>query len=199
MRRSKRMLVVIAIFMASVMGVAGIGANSYVLAASGKAYVKREIKKIKNKYPDGSTYNHTFEYYDPGMDATIISSGGCNGFVAYVTKRIYGSVFTEWGDYDYKVVGDVSTSSIQKMKKLFKKAKIGDPIVWYTENDCRHMAIFMSCNSKGIRVYEANFGGKNKVRYNHQWDWKYMKSWPKGGAKRVLVEHYRGYNSLGDE
>lgn len=194
---NKRLIVILSICLATIIGVFGIRPPTYVYAATGKAYVKQMIKKINKQYPDGSTFNRTIEYYDPDDDVTY-TYGGCNGFVAYFTQKTFGDVYTQRYSDGYRNKGSVSTSNTRKMKKLFKKAKIGDPIMWYTGGDCRHVAIFMSYSEEGIRVYEANFGGKNKVRYNHLWPWNHMKDWPAGGAKKVTVSHYKKYNKLGD-
>lgn len=163
-------------------------------ATTGKVYVKKQIREIAKKYPDGSKFNRKVEYYDSGMDAMVKVAGGCNGFVAYVTNKIFGEAYSDSEAESYKVLGSASTSNNKKMKKLFKKAKIGDVILWYSKSGRRHMGLFMSYSSKGVKVYEANFGGKNRVRYNHLWPWKKMKTWPTGGASKVLVARYKKYN-----
>ena len=59
----------------------------------------------------------------------------------------------------------------------------------------KHYAIFLSSDINGIYVYEANFGGKNKVKYQNYWKWRNMKSWSHG-AEQVTVWRSRNYNQV---
>lgn len=89
-----------------------------------------------------------------------------------------------------------STKNVTGMRKLFRKAKAGDVVRWRKGYADSHFAIFLSGNAKGVYVYEANFGSRNKVWDKHFWPWSKMRIWPSGGADKVNVYRSKNYNQV---
>ena len=162
-------------------------------SAAKKTIVQQRIEAISKVYPQNSAFN---EWVLAGMIGnTYMEYGGCSGLAAYVTKKVFGISYCK-GSADYTKVGTASTSSNSAMKKLFASAKIGDVIEWTKKGNVSHHAIFLSDNSNGVKIYEANFNGPNQVWYNHQWNWSGMKTWPVGGADKVTVYRAKNYNAV---
>lgn len=161
--------------------------------------VSNRLGQVRKIYKQGSTFNEElFVVYNIKKNRASCYVGGCNGLVAYTTMKVFHSPYAP-GASTYKKVGSTAnTSNASQMKALFKKAKVGDVVVWSngdTRRGQRHAAIFLSSNARGINVYEANFGSKNKVWYNHLWRWENMKSWA-NGAKKVNVFRFYNYNKV---
>ena len=162
-------------------------------SAATKSIVQQRVEAISKVYPQNSAFN---EWVLAGMIGnTYMEYGGCSGLTAYVTKKVFGVCYCRGGD-DFTKVGTASTSNTSAMKKLFSSAKIGDVIEWTKGGKVSHHAIFLSDNSSGVKIYEANFGGPNQVWYNHQWNWSGMKTWPAGGADKVTVFRAKNYNAV---
>jgi len=157
--------------------------------AASKTVVERRIKEIRQLYPQDSAFDEWVRV-QPYLDY-----GGCNGLVAYVTEKIFHDAYYD-GSESFKLVGKAPTSSRSKMRRAFKKAKIGDVIRWSQNGEGSHYAIFLSDSAKGVYVYEANFNGPNQVWYKHLWRWNVMKKWPVDGADEVRVYRAANYDAV---
>ncbi|MDD6653922.1 MAG: hypothetical protein PUH88_00475 [Lachnospiraceae bacterium] len=149
--------------------------------------VSKRISEIKKIYPQGSKMNKwvlgsTLVKQKGEVYCTTIKNGGCNALVTYVTMKIFHNPYVP-SSTGYINIGTASTTSPSSMNVLFKKAKPGDVVRMYNGNDECHFAIFLSRSNSGIKLYEANFGSKNKVWYNHLWKWNNIKSWSHGATK----------------
>ncbi len=156
--------------------------------AKGKSVVTKRIEQIRKEFPNKSKMNEEITVGE-------LTGGGCNALEMYLTLRVFHNCYTPGCD-TYKRIGSVSTGNTNAMKKLFKRAKIGDVVRFRRGGTDAHYAIFLSCDSTGVNLYESNFGGKNVVRYNNHWPWSAMKSWPTGGASKVDVYRAKNYNKV---
>ena len=164
--------------------------------------IEKQIKNISNKYPTGSRFDSRFlvitSITEDGKTIDVEAEcGGCNALVVYVTKQIFRNPFIPYKS-DYINIGTASTASPSEMRELFKRAKVGDVVWWRSGKKDHHVAIFLSSSSDGIYVYESNFGGPNKVWYNHRWLWSNMKS-ASYGASQVTVCRSFNYNEVSNE
>ena len=157
--------------------------------------ISKRLAQVKKDFPQGSRINRwitvpsiTLENGFPTIREW--DTGGCNALVAYATMKIYHNPYVP-GTKSYKKVGTAKTSSTGAIKKLFKKAKKGDVVRWHKGGQEFHFAIYLSKDGSGIKVYEANFGPKNKVWYNHKWPYGKMKAWTHGATQ---VRVYRSKN-----
>lgn len=159
--------------------------------AKGKtqSVVMKRLQAVRKDFPDRSRINSY-------ITVNEFSGGGCNALVMYATLKIFHNAYVPGSDTYRRVGKTTSTKSNRAMRKLFKKAKVGDVVRWRKDYANSHFAIFLSENSKGIYLYEANFGSRNKVWYKHFWAWDKMKSWPKGGANKVNVYRSKNYNKV---
>lgn len=160
--------------------------------AATKTVVERRLAEVREVYPQDSAFDEWVRVTD------WLEYGGCTGLVAYATEKIFHDAYYD-GSQTYIRVGKASTSSSAKMKTLFKKAKVGDVIKWSMNGKGTHYAIFLSDNSSGVYIYEANFGGPNQVWYNHFWKWSVHKEWPAGGADEVFVYRAANYNAVNNK
>lgn len=162
-------------------------------------YVTKRIREVKKEYPQGSKMNKwvlASTLVDKGRDVHYSSAynGGCNALVAYVTMKVFHNPYIPYS-VAYKTIGTAKTSSLSSMKKLFKKAKPGDVVRMYNSKGECHFGIFLSKTGSGIKLYEANFGAKNKVWYNHLWKWRDIRRWSRG-ATRVSVLRSWNYKQV---
>lgn len=149
--------------------------------------VTKQISAIKKVYPQGSRINKwvftsTLVKRNGEVSYSTAYNGGCNALVAYVTLKIFHNPYVP-DSAAYKTIGTAKTTSSAAMNKLFKKAKPGDVVRMFNDRGECHFAIFLSRTGSGIKLYEANFGSKNKVWYNHLWKWGNIKSWSHGATK----------------
>lgn len=149
--------------------------------------VTKKISEIKKVYPQGSRINKwvvapSIVNKNGDVYYSSIYNGGCNALVAYVTMKVFHNPYVPYST-SYKTIGTAKTSSPSAMNKLFKKAKPGDVVRMFNGSGECHFAIFLSKTGSGIKLYEANFGFKNKVWYNHLWKWGNIKSWSHGATK----------------
>lgn len=166
-------------------------------SANSVGVVSARLEEIYKEYPEGSTFDKEVQVSVMKKDGDErqypwdISLGGCNGLVGYVTMKVFHNPFTPETTDSYKKIGKASTVDASGMRKVFLKANLGDVVEWSEH----HYAIFLSSDANGIYVYEANFGGKNKVKYKNYWKWGNMKSWSHG-AEQVIVWRSRNYNQV---
>lgn len=152
-----------------------------------QSVVMQRLQAVRKDFPNQSRIN-------AWITVNGFSGGGCNALVMYTTLKIFHNAYVPSED-TYKQVGKtVSTKSNKAMKRLFENAKPGDVIRWRKGYTDSHFAIFLTGSTKGIYVYEANFGSRNKVWYRHFWAWKNMRKWPKGGASKVNIYRSKNYN-----
>ena len=161
--------------------------------------VNKRLAQVRKDFPQGSRINKMITVpsivnmngFPTYMD---FSNGGCNALVTYATLKIFHNPYVP-GSNSFKKIGTAKTGSTSAMKKLFKKARKGDVIRWHKGSSHHHFAIYLSHNGSGVKVYEANFGPKNKVWYNHTWPYKSMNSWAHG-ASQVSVYRSKNYNKV---
>lgn len=176
-----------------------INSTSVKVSSKSKTIVEKRMDEIVKKYPNHSFFKESVRFVTYKLGNTYIHhAGGCNGFIAYVTRKIFHKAY-RFGTKDYKKIGSASANSDTKMRKLFKKAKCGDVIVWTQKGDSTHYAIFLNNSNDGVYVYEANFGKYNEVWFNHFWSWKVMKDWPGRGADKVSVFRSKNYSAVNNK
>lgn len=161
--------------------------------------VTKRMQEIKKIYPQGSRMNKwvfvsTLVKRDGELRYSSAYNGGCNALVSFVTMKVFHNAYMP-DSAAYKTIGTTKTTSASAMKKLFKKAKPGDVVRMFNGRGECHFGIFLSKTGSGIKLYEANFGSKNKVWYNHLWKWGNIKSWS-GGATRISVLRSRNYKQV---
>lgn len=160
------------------------------------AGVEDRIKAVSGTYPNGSYYNSYEEVVlqKNGIRQSIIGHE-CAGFVMYVTRQVFQDTYYNGSPSYRQVYKTVSTKDTKEMKRLFARAKIGDVIRW-TGSGGRHQAIFLKKSSRGIQVYEANFGNDyNRVWYHHMWNWNNRPLWT-GTSSNVSVFRYKKYAQI---
>lgn len=195
-KRGKRFLRVLIVF-ALALCVASTPISAFEAEAAGQ--ISSRLTQVKKDFPNKSKINKVIwvttvvKSYGSLKDFTA-GNEGCNALVAYATMKIFHNPYIPDAS-GYKKIGTAKTSSIKAMKKLFKKAKKGDVIRWHRGGEDYHFAIYLSRYQGGVKVYEANFGPKNKVWYNHKWPYRSMKSWSGGGTK-VSVYRSSNYNQV---
>lgn len=161
--------------------------------------ITHRISEVRKIYPHGSRLNKTV------LGTTMVRkngktychsvyNGGCNSLVTFLTMKVFHNPYVPHTT-SYKNIGTASTYSTSSMKKLFKKAKVGDVVRMYNGKGECHFAIFLSKTGNGIKLYESNFGSKNKVWYNHLWKWGKIKSWSQGATKISVLRSFN-YNQV---
>ena len=167
-----------------------------VSAASGT--VSKRFDEVRKDFPNNSKIKQNIDIWtvvnDGGWDSFGgARNGGCNALVTYVTMKIFHEPYVP-GAASYKQVGKTTKGkSKAAVKKLFRKAKKGDVIRFHNGTTDYHYAIYMGRNSKGIKVYEGNFGPKHQVKYNHLWTWSDLGNM-KGKKSKVKISIYRARN-----
>ena len=168
-------------------------ACTVIAAPAFGSVVSSRIAQVKKVYPQNSKISIQRVMLDPYYRSDL---GGCNALVGYVTQRVFHSPFGATYDKSlYKKLGVAKVSSSSAMKKLAKKAKLGDVVVVGPKSDWKdgnHYMIFEKYSSSGIYVYDANFGSKDKVWTHHLWPWSRMKSWSHGGTY-LRIYHAKNY------
>lgn len=169
-------------------------------AASGT--VEKRFNEVRKDFPNNSRIKKSITIStvvnDGGWETLeTVKNGGCNALVTYVTMKIFHEPYIP-GAVSYKKVGKTTKGSNKTaLKKLFRKAKKGDVIRFHTSTEDLHFAIFMGMTSKGIKVYEGNYGSKHQVKYNHLWTWSDMASSRRTGAKcKITVYRSRNYSKV---
>lgn len=126
-------------------------AKKYYEEFKGKVYTKdatnnADIKKIKDKYKQGSTWN---------------GGGQCFGFVNAVTKAYYGTECDVWdfknGTNTHTLVGKGWTKSddVNALDNL----KPGDSLRWHRSksNNVGHSAWVIAVDGEKVKIAEANY------------------------------------------
>jgi len=157
------------------------------LPVNAKTIVEKRLEEVVKEYPDKSVMNNLV-----WVNGT--EGGGCNALVMYTTLKVFHNAYVPGVNTFSQIGKTTSTRNVSDMKKLFKKAKIGDVIRWRNGYTDSHFAIYLSSNKSGVYLYECNFGKKNKVWYKHFWAWNNMKTWPSNGANKVNVYRSKNYN-----
>lgn len=129
------------------------------------AAASKQLKSVMKKHPSGKYLGSGYSF-----------AGGyqCMGFGREVFYRTFGKE-ARW-NYDgsaksssyakhYTVKARSSSYSSQSMKKLMAKAKPGDVLQMNAPKI--HTMIFVSSDSTGFTVYDANWVGSNKVSVRH--------------------------------
>ena len=159
------------------------------LPVNAKTIVEKRLAEVVKEYPDKSVMNNLV-----WVNGT--EGGGCNALVMYTTLKVFHNAYVPGVNTFSQIGKTTSTRNVSNMKKLFKKAKIGDVIRWRNGYTDSHFAIYLSSNKSGVYLYECNFGKKNKVWYKHFWAWNNMKTWPSNGANKVNVYRSKNYNQV---
>ena len=170
-------------------------------AASGT--VSKRFAEVRKDFPNNSKITKSIRIWtvvndEDGWDSFGgAENGGCNALVTYVTMKIFHEPYVP-GAASYKKIGKTTSASNKAaLKKLFKKAKKGDVIRLHNGTTDFHYAIFMGLNSKGVKVYEGNYGSRHLVKYNHQWTWSNLRSWRRNGLKyKVSIYRAKNYNKV---
>ena len=160
-----------------------LGVMNISVTASAVTDYAAEINSIKKEYPNGSYFTKSgkrcehasvlIRYPNGAYPCTncqlhcILKAKGkstnnyangwtCWGFASYCFTRLFGKPMS--GGY-YNVIGTMgmgpkSGVSVSAKYNFFKKAKIGDII-----DTGGHKMVFISCDSNGVTVYDANVNG----------------------------------------
>lgn len=164
--------------------------------AVNESNVKASIDAIKKEYPDGAYFSANGKRCEHGAPYKVLPNytvcyncelhnilaarkkagkvdkgnftGGecrtCAAFASYVFTKCFGTPYAPGSASNnyFKTIGKVKTTDENGLKALFKKAKIGDIVQF----DYGHWAVFISCNSKGVTLYDANSKNGNND-FNH--------------------------------
>lgn len=146
-----------------------------------------KLKSIMNVYPDGKSL---------GSGYSFDGATQCMGFGREVFYRMYG-VKAKW-NYDgsakstsdgklYTVTAKSASYSESSMKALISKAKPGD--ILQMNSPKMHTMVFVSSDSNGFTVYDANWTGPNKVSV------RYVKygAWAGRNSDGITVLHATNY------
>ncbi len=170
--------------------------------AATTSVVESRLAQIQKIYSNGSYINDIVKvtYHDSDNSTYMnVDNGGCNALVAYTTLKIFHNPFTPYDTSSYRQVGVAAVSNTVAVYALMKNAKKGDVIAFTSkvqnQNTDYHYGIFEKCSSTGFRLYEANFGPKNKVWDNHYWSYKSIKS-RTNGATYVRVYRSKNFNQV---
>lgn len=129
------------------------------------AVASQRLEAVMKKYPSG-------KYLGSGY--SFAGGSQCMGFGREVFYRMFGKE-TRW-NYDgsakssgyaqnYTVEARSSSYSAKSIKKLIGKAKPGDVLQMNAPKI--HTMIFVSSDSSGFTVYDANWVGSNQVSVRH--------------------------------
>ena len=187
--------IIIALCLALFLAVGPITSNEAEAAGT----ISSRLAQVRKDFPNKSKINKviwvtTVVKSYGSLTASAAGNEGCNALVAYATMKIFHNPYIPDAS-GYKKIGTAKTSNAKAMINLFKKAKKGDVIRWHSGGDDYHFAIYLSRYLSGVKVYEANFGPKNSVWYNHNWPYSNMRSWS-GGGTQVSVYRSRNYNQV---
>lgn len=130
--------------------------------------VSSRLNEVRKEYPAGSRIpwvtvsavsddNGSMEYF------YRFDNGGCAGMAAYATLKIFHNPYVV-GSAFYRQIGKtVSANNIAAIRKMLKKAKIGDVLRWQSGSELKHVAIILSVNNSGVKFYEARWHANSKV------------------------------------
>lgn len=151
------------------------------------AAATQKLKSIMNIYPDGTSL---------GSGYSFGGASQCMGFGREVFYRMYGQT-AKWS-YDgspksssdgklYTVVARSSSYSASSIKTLISKAKPGDILQMDTPK--MHTMVFVSSDSNGFTVYDANWTGPNEVSV------RYVKygAWASRNSDGIALLHATNY------
>ena len=149
--------------------------------ASGNAVIQNNLEIVKSVYPSGSYFSNNGEacssthsycsncklqnvpargVLPAGSDVGADESWTCVGFAKYVFYCLTG---TAWGNSKNTIYTGVAKSDV------YKKAVPGDYVKYnFTKPDGStgtHAGIFISGDSSGYYLYEANYTYTNQVKY----------------------------------
>ncbi len=146
-----------------------------------------KLKSIMKLYPDGKSL---------GSGYSFGGAGQCMGFGREVFYRMYGDT-AKW-NYDgsakssadgklYTVTARSSSYSASSIKTLISKAKPGD--ILQMDSPKMHTMVFVSRDSDGFTVYDANWTGPNEVSV------RYVKygAWASRNSNGICVLHATNY------
>lgn len=170
-------------------------------SAVSEATVKNTINSIKSEYPNGSYFSKNgkrcehgsvFKAYPNGTTCyncelhSILKSKGistanysngrtCYAFASYCFTKCFGKPMAE---ANYTEVSSANLSGKNNAQKydFFKKAKIGDIL-----RTSGHYMVFISCDSNGVTVYDANVGGTYYCEKGHERCADHKSDYTKGG------------------
>lgn len=151
------------------------------------ATATKRLKSVMKKHPSGKYLGSGYSF-----------AGGyqCMGFGREVFYRTFGKE-ARW-NYDgsaksssyakhYTVKARSSSYSTQSMKKLIAKAKPGDVLQMNAPKI--HTMIFVSSDSTGFTVYDANWVGSNQVSVRHV-DYS---AWSSRNSRGISLLHSTNY------
>lgn len=129
------------------------------------AAASAKLASIMKIHPNGKNLGGSY---------TFGGASQCMGFGREVFYRMYGKT-AKW-NYDgspkssadgklYKIVAKSSSYSSSSVKSLISKAKPGD--ILQMNSPKMHTMVFVSSDSTGFTVYDANWTGPNKVSVRH--------------------------------
>ena len=160
----RKMKTIIFAVLFSIMFVAICGGFSQTIQA--KSVVEKRLEAVRKEFPQNS-------FIHASVNVNGTSGSGCNAIVMYATNKIFHNAYDPKENTFRQIGQTTSTKNIVKMKKLFKKAKVGDVIRWRQGYTDRHFAIYLSSNEQGVYLYESNFENKNfdypekPLKYKH--------------------------------
>ena len=146
-----------------------------------------KLKSIMTVYPDGKSLGSSYSFGGASQ---------CMGFGREVFYRMYGKT-AKWS-YDgspkssedaklYKITAKSSSYSASSIKSLISKAKPGD--ILQMDSPKMHTMVFVSSDSNGFTVYDANWTGPNEVSV------RYVKygAWASRNSNGITVLHATNY------
>ncbi|MDO4174189.1 MAG: RICIN domain-containing protein [Eubacteriales bacterium] len=146
-----------------------------------------KLASIMTVHPDGKSLGSSYSFGGASQ---------CMGFGREVFYRMYGET-AKWG-YDgspkssadaklYKITASSSSYSASSIQSLISKAKPGD--ILQMNSPKMHTMVFVSSDSSGFTVYDANWTGPNKVSV------RYVKygAWSSRNSKGITLLHATNY------
>ncbi|MCD8355359.1 MAG: RICIN domain-containing protein [Clostridia bacterium] len=129
------------------------------------AAASAKLASIMTVYPSGKSLGSSYSF---------AGASQCMGFGREVFYRMYGQT-ARWS-YDgspksssdgklYTITAKSSSYSSSSIKSLISKAKPGD--ILQMNSPKMHTMVFVSSDSTGFTVYDANWTGPNKVSVRH--------------------------------
>ena len=151
------------------------------------AAASAKLASIMTVYPNGKSLGSSYSFGDASQ---------CMGFGREVFYRMYGQT-AKWS-YDgspksstdaklYKITAKSTSYSASSIKALISKAKPGD--ILQMNSPKMHTMVFVSSDSNGFTVYDANWTGPNKVSV------RYVKygAWAGRNSSGITVLHATNY------
>lgn len=191
-------LILTIMMLVSIVPMSGMTVNA---SAVGADAVKNTINSIKSEYPNKSYFSKNgkrcehgsiFKAYPNGKTCyncelhSILKSKGistsnysngrtCYAFASYCFTKCFGKPMAA---ANYTEVSSANLSGKTNAQKydFFKKAKIGDIL-----RTSGHYMVFISCDSNGVTVYDANVGGTYYCEKGHERCADHKSDYTKGG------------------